>query len=107
MHYLLIYDLAEDYLIRRPQHRDKHLAHAWTASDRGELILGGALTDPCDQAILLFHGESPEVAERFARADPYVLDGLVLRWRIRPWATVAGATSAAPVRPCGRPTLTH
>jgi uncharacterized protein YciI len=98
-HWLLIYDLAPDYLGRRPGFRDLHLKLAWAAADRGELVLGGALADPTDQAMLLFAGEDASAAEDFARADPYVTNGLVARWRIRPWLTVAGTDAANPVRP--------
>ncbi len=72
---------------------------AWQAHERGELLLGGALADPVDMAVLLFTGSGPEAAERFARADPYVTNGLVSRWRVRPWTTVVGEGAAAPVRP--------
>ena len=99
MHYLLIYDLAADYLERRPEFRQQHLALAWGAHERGELILGGALADPVDEAVLLFEGDSPQVAERFAAADPYVQRGLVTRWRVRPWTTVVGKTASSPVKP--------
>jgi uncharacterized protein YciI len=30
------------------------------------------------------------VAEDFARADPYVRNGLVTRWRVREWSVVIG-----------------
>ena len=99
MHYLLFYDVAADYLERRAAFRAAHLALAWEAAAKGELILGGALADPVDGAVLLFEGESPAVAERFAAADPYVRNGLVTKWRVRPWTTVVGATAAKPVRP--------
>ncbi len=99
MHYLLLYDLSPDYLARRTEWRDEHLDLAWQAQERGELVLGGALADPVDGAVLLFQGDSPEVASRFAEADPYVLHGLVLRWRVRPWTTVVGAEAASPVHP--------
>ncbi|HEY0593515.1 MAG TPA: YciI-like protein, partial [Thermoanaerobaculia bacterium] len=79
-----------------------HLRLAWDANERGELLLGGALGEPVDGAILLFRGDSPEAAERFAAADPYVTNGLVVRWRVRPWMTVIGAEAASPVRPGGR-----
>jgi hypothetical protein len=98
-HWLLIYDLAPDYLDRRPGFRDVHLELAWAAADRGELVLAGALADPTDQAMLLFAGEDASLAEAFARADPYVTNGLVVRWHVRPWLTVAGAGAANPVRP--------
>ena len=97
MHYLLMYELASDYLERRPQFRREHLRLAWQASERGELVLGGALADPVDGAVLLFQGDSPAVAERFVAADPYVKNGLISSWRVRPWNTVVGATAAAPV----------
>lgn len=90
MHYLLFYELVPDYLQRRAEFRDEHLTLAWRAHDQGELLLGGALGDPVDGAILLFKGESPRVAEQFAKNDPYVLNGLVTSWRVRAWTTVAG-----------------
>ena len=97
-HFLLIYDLADDYLERRGLFRAEHLALGWAAVERGELVLGGALADPVDTAMLLFAGDGPEVAEAFARADPYVLNGIVRSWRVRPWTTVVGETASAPAR---------
>lgn len=99
MHYLLFYEVDSDYAERRKEFRDAHLTLAWQAHDRGELILGGALTDPLDRAILFFQGESQDVAERFAQADPYVRHGLVKQWYVRPWNTVVGELAAAPLRP--------
>ncbi|MEE4454048.1 YciI-like protein [Novosphingobium resinovorum] len=98
-HYLLIYHLGPGYLERRPEFRAEHLALAWAAAERGELLLGGAVEDPVDTAMLLFAGEGPDVAETFAQADPYVTAGLVERWNVRRWTTVVGAHAAAPVRP--------
>ena len=99
MHYLLIYDTAPDYLERRAAFRSEHLSLAWEAHERGELVLGGALADPVDGAILLFTGDSPDVARKFAERDPYVRNGLVREWRVRPWTTVVGSGAATPVRP--------
>ena len=98
-HWLLWYELAPDYLERRPTFREEHLRLAWAAVERGELELGGAVGDPVDLAILLFRGDSPAVAEAFAAADPYVRNGLIRRWRVRPWTTVVGEGAATPVRP--------
>ena len=102
MHYLLFYEAGEDYVERRAAYRDEHLKKGWAASDRGELVLGGALADPIDGALLLFQGESPEVAERFARADPYVTSGVVKRWYVREWKTVAGTQASMPLRPASK-----
>jgi uncharacterized protein YciI len=99
VHYLLLYDVVPDYVARRAVFRDEHLSLAWQAHARGELVLGGALADPVDGAVLLFSSDSPAVAEAFAAADPYVRNGLVTKWRVRAWKTVVGATAATPVTP--------
>jgi uncharacterized protein YciI len=97
MHYLLFYDVVNDYVKRRAAFRSVHLSHARAAHERGELILGGALADPVDGAVLLFRGSSPAVAEEFAKADPYVRNGLVTTWRVREWTTVVGDDPAVHV----------
>ena len=99
MHYLLYYETSPDYPEGRPRYRDEYLRLAWAAHGRGELLLGGALADPVDGAVLLFQGNSSKAAEEFAAADPYVRCGLVTRWYLRPWSTVVGAAAAAPDRP--------
>ena len=98
-HFLLFYDYAGDVLERRPQFRVAHLAHAWAAVERGELLVGGAFAEPVDGAVLMFAGEDKAVAEDFARADPYVAAGLVERWQVREWNTVVGELAASQVRP--------
>ena len=61
--------------------------------------LGGAFANPPDGALLLFKGESPAVAEAFAKNDPYVLNGLIARWWVREWTTVVGEGAAQPIPP--------
>jgi len=99
MHYLMFYEYVDDILERRGEFRNAHLAKAWQASGRGELLLGGALANPVDGAVLLFKCDSAAVAEEFARTDPYVINGLVKRWYVREWSTVVGADAAIPIRP--------
>jgi uncharacterized protein len=98
-HFLLFYEGSPDYLVRRPQFRSAHLKHAWDAVERGEIILAGALADPVDGAVLMFAGKDASAAEAFARADPYVANGLVARWHVREWTTVVGEFAVNPVRP--------
>jgi uncharacterized protein YciI len=89
MHLVLEYTLAEDYLERRAALRDEHLALARAAHERGELLLAGALPDPYDRALLVWTAPR-EVVERFVEADPYVSQGLVTGWTVRPWNVVIG-----------------
>ena len=99
MHYLLSYDYTDDYLARRGALRSAHLGLAWQAVQRGELLLGGAVGDPADSALLVFQCEDPALIEAFVQADPYYRHGLVRRYQIRPWTTVVGEGAATPVRP--------
>ena len=89
MHLLLEYALADDYLERRAALREGHPGLARAAHERGELLLAGALPDPYDRALLVWTAPR-DVVERFAAADPYVTNGLVTRWTVRPWNVVIG-----------------
>jgi len=97
MHYLLIYDVVDDYVTRRVPLRAAHIGHARQSIARGDLVLGGALANPPDGAVLLFRGSSPAAAEQFAQNDPYVINGLVKSWRVREWTTVLGPAAEVPL----------
>lgn len=100
-HFLLFYEVGADYVEKRAQFREAHLKKAWESNARHEMILGGALADPTDGAVILFRGESRDVAENFAKSDPYVQNGLVTHWYVREWSTVVGEMAAHPVPPTG------
>lgn len=89
-YFALTYDVVRDYISRRAEFREAHLRLAREANRRGELVLAGALGDPPDQALLVFRTLSSAAVEEFARRDPYVTNGLVTRWVVRPWAVVIG-----------------
>jgi uncharacterized protein YciI len=96
MHYILFYDVVDDFVTKRAQFRAAHLELAQQAYERGELVLAGALADPTDGAVLIFRGPSPQSAAAFAKADPYVIHGHVTRWRVRKWTTVVGEGFSPP-----------
>ncbi len=89
-YYALIYHLTDDYLQRRPAFRAEHLQLAKDAEARGELVLGGAYSDPADTALLVWRGADASAAENFVANDPYVKNGLIERWEIRPYTVVIG-----------------
>ncbi len=91
MFFLLIYDVVEDYVERRAPFRDSHLQLAREYADKGLLVLGGALADPVDQAVLVFEADSMAPVEEFIDRDPYVSHGLIRSHRIRPWAVAIDA----------------
>ncbi len=89
-YYALIYHLTDDYLERRPAFRAEHLQLAADAQNRGELVLGGAYSDPADTALLVWRAADASVVENFVNSDPYVKNGLIERWEIRPYTVVIG-----------------
>jgi uncharacterized protein YciI len=91
MHYVLLYDVVDDMVTKRAPYREEHLKLIRDGHTRGEIVMAGAVGAPVDGALLVFRAESPDVVERFVAADPYVKQGLVIRWKVKPWTVVAGA----------------
>ena len=89
-YFVLFYDVVDDYLERRAEFREEHLGLVRELFDRGALLLGGALADPPDRVLIVFRTENSGIVEDFVRQDPYVRNGLVARWKIRPWTVVVG-----------------
>jgi uncharacterized protein len=94
MYFALTYTVADDYLERRGEFRDEHLALAHAARARGELALAGAFTDPADATLIVWNTGDRAVVETFVEQDPYVRNGLVTSWRIREWNVVVGGQDA-------------
>ena len=93
-YFALFYDVVDDLVLRRSPYRIEHLRHAQAPHRRGELLLAGALIDPADRALLVFHTAERSAVEEFARRDPYVTNGLVTHWEVRSWAVAIGDDTA-------------
>ena len=89
-YYALLYELVDDMVTRRVPFREEHLCLARESRERGDLVLAGALAEPVDRALLVFHVDDKSKVEAFARKDPYVINGLVKKWEVRPWNVVVG-----------------
>jgi uncharacterized protein len=94
-YYALFYEVVENFVERRAPFRTEHLQLADEAKRRGELVLAGALAEPADGALIIFRGEDPVAASTFAANDPYVRNGLVKHWEVRPWTVVVGGEARA------------
>ncbi|HWI16376.1 MAG TPA: YciI-like protein [Vicinamibacterales bacterium] len=88
-YFALLYDVVDDFTTKRTPFRPAHLKEVRESQARGELIMAGALADPAG-ALLVFRAADRSVAENFAKADPYVNEGLVKSWKVRPWTVVVG-----------------
>jgi uncharacterized protein len=86
-HYILFYDYVDDILERRTAYRDAHLEQIRAGKEDGRIVMAGPLGDPPRGAAIVFTDRA--VAEAFAQADPYVVNGLVPNWRVDLWAVVA------------------
>lgn len=88
-YFALTYDVVEDFASKRTPFRPAHLKEVRDAHARGELIMAGGLGEPAG-ALLIFRAADQSTAEQFAKNDPYVKEGLVRSWKVRPWTVVVG-----------------
>jgi uncharacterized protein len=88
-YFTLTYDVVEDFVNQRTPFRPAHLKEVREAHARGELVMAGALAEPA-AALLIFRAADRSTAEQFAKNDPYVKEGLVKKWTVRPWTVVVG-----------------
>lgn len=98
MHWLLLYDYVEDVVERRAPHRPAHLALVHDLHERGVVLLAGALGDPVDGAAFVFVADDRAdraAVDDFVARDPYVREGLVTAWTVRPWTVVTGGAQPA------------
>src|SRR6266699_4283975 len=101
-YYALFYEVVDDFVARRTPFRQEHLRLAAEAHERGEIVFAGALAEPADRALIVSHVADKSTVEAFARKDPYVVNGLVQKWEVRPWNVVIGnerPSSSAPSAP--------
>jgi uncharacterized protein YciI len=87
-YFALFYDVVDGFAERRMPFRGEHLQLVREAHARGEIVIAGALGDPPESALLVFRVPSSLVAEEFAKRDPYIRQGLVVGWKVKPWAVV-------------------
>lgn len=90
MHFCLFYDYVPDVLTKRTPFRSDHLALIKEFHEAGKLVSAGAFDPPTDGALIVFKGDSPDVAASFVKRDPYVKNGVVTGHRIKPWNVVVG-----------------
>ena len=88
-YFTLTYEVVDDFVHKRMPFRPSHLKEVREAHARGELIMAGALAEPAG-ALLVFRAADKSIPENFAKADPYVKEGLVTAWKVRPWTVVVG-----------------
>ncbi|MFW6722292.1 YciI family protein [Streptomyces sp. MAR4 CNY-716] len=87
-YYVLDYSYVDDYLERRDSYRQAHLDLIRECHRRGDLVMAGAMTEAPPRGLIVWRTDGPGPAEEFVSKDPYVANGLVDEWSIRPWNVV-------------------
>ncbi len=87
MKYVMTYRAVEDFLPLAQQHGPAHVARLHELHDRGVLLMVGVLDEPMNgDAMGVF--TTREAAEEFIAGDPFVVNGVVASWTVRPWNEV-------------------
>ncbi|GIL76014.1 hypothetical protein Vretimale_5646 [Volvox reticuliferus] len=89
-YFLLEYKYVSDILERRTPFRAAHIDGAKKQAEAGKMVMAGAFGETPDGALFVFKDASREEIEQFVQADPYVQNGLVPSWQIKPYAVVVG-----------------
>lgn len=79
----VFYDLAEDGLAHIPANYPAHVARLEEFQARGVLLMAGPLGNPPEGALSIFTDRA--AAEEFVAGDPFVVNGVVGKWRMVEW----------------------
>lgn len=86
MKVLMFYETAPDALAEARQYFPAHRARLEEFHRRGVLLMAGPYGNPPVGALGVF--TTREAAEEFVRDDPFVLHGVVARYRFHEWNEV-------------------
>ena len=87
MKHVMTYRAVEDFLPLAREHGPAHVARLHEFHARGVLLMVGTFDEPMNgDAMGIF--TSREAAEEFIAGDPFVLNGVVASWTVRPWNEV-------------------
>ena len=84
MRYLMFYELAADGMSKAQANFPAHQARLVEFHQKGTLLMAGPYGNPPVGAMAIF--TSREAAEEFATGDPFVVNGVVVKYTIHNWA---------------------
>ena len=83
------YDSLDDAIAKAPDVVAAHQARSQELHDHGTLLMSGAfLNNQQEKLRTMAVLTTREAAEKYARGDPFVLNGMVSTWSIRVWANM-------------------
>ena len=88
--YVLQYEFVENALEKRAPFREAHLVIFRKQVESGNVIIGGAVEHPPTGSITIFRNLKADEIEQVVQQDPYVINGIVKNYTIKPYIAVAG-----------------
>lgn len=88
--YVLQYDYVENALEKRQPHRQAHLALINKEVEKGNVVLAGAVDNPPTGGLLILRNLTRENIEQLVKQDPYVINGVVKKYSIKPYMAITG-----------------
>lgn len=86
MKVVMFYEVAQDGMAQAKIHYAAHRARLDEFHAQGTLLMAGPYANPVEGAMGIFTGR--EAAEAFIRGDPFVINGVVSKWRLCDWNEV-------------------
>lgn len=83
MKIVMFYEVAADGMSKVMENYEAHSARVREFHARGVLLMAGPLGNPPEGALAIFTTREP--AEEFIAGDPFVLNGVVGKWRLVEW----------------------
>ena len=88
--YIVQYEFAGDVLEKRKPYRQAHLELLNKQAQSGKLVIGGAVDLPPTGGLMVIRDMKPDEIEKFVQEDPYVSNGVVVKYTIKPYIAVVG-----------------
>jgi len=83
MKVVMFYEVAPNGLSKVKSHIEGHSKRLKEFHTKGVLLMAGPFANPADGALGIF--TSKESAEEFIQGDPFVINGVVGKWRLVEW----------------------
>jgi uncharacterized protein len=87
MKYVLFYEPTDNLLEKARLHFPAHQAYWTKFLTEGTLLMIGTFANPQEEGAMGIF-TTRKAAEKFAKNDPFVLNGVVKKWYIREWNEV-------------------
>lgn len=83
---VMFYEIGPEALPKASAYFEAHRARLEEFRKRGTLLMAGAFANSMDGAMSIF--TTRKAAEEFIKGDPFVIHGIVGKWKLQEWDEV-------------------